>query len=246
MEKDINYLTQIFKILKNKMNNGIIIFSIDKFENKENYDIIRKLKEVLNKPIENYLLLLNKMDTSPNIEADVSKLNEKFAEYFPGGEFNATRNTIVPCCSFQLDNELKMEKDFPHLLYYNYINYIMEPKNYSSFMDYFKNYIQVCIKNKDAKVENIEVFKKNIESIKNDKNIEKIGEIIKVILKNHDTTKLKLILTEDHFKRDNIDTCLKDMIENDKEENGDDEDNDNKDNTTVNLADQTNETLIIL
>ena len=51
------------------------------------------------------------MDTSPNIEADVSKLNEKFAEYFPGGEFNATRNTIVPCCSFQLDNELKMEKD---------------------------------------------------------------------------------------------------------------------------------------
>ena len=246
MEKDINYLTQIFKILKNKMNNGIIIFSIDKFENKENYDIIRKLKEVLNKPIENYLLLLNKMDTSPNIEADVSKLNEKFAEYFPGGEFNATRNTIVPCCSFQLDNELKMEKDFPHLLYYNYINYIMDPKNYSSFMDYFKNYIQVCIKNKDAKVENIEVFKKNIESIKNDKNIEKIGEIIKVILKNHDTTNLKLILTEDDFKRDNIDACLNDIKENDEEESGDNEDNDNnKNKTTVNLADQTN-TLIIL
>ena len=249
-EKEISYLTQIFKILKNKMNNGIIIFSIDKYENKENYSIIRKLKQVLEKPIENYLVLLNKMDTSKNIEADISKLNEKFAEYFPGGEFNATRNTIVPCCAFQLDNELKMENDFSHLLYYNYINYIMEPKNYSGFMDYFKNYIQTCIK-KDAKVENVnaEEFKKNIESIKNDKNIEKIREIIKIILHNHDTTKLKLSLTEDNFKSNNVESCLNDIQENNEDNNEDNEDDENNENNrkkTVNLADQTNPTIIIL
>ena len=104
LDKEINYLTQIFKIIKNKMNNGIIIFSVDKFQLIENYEIIGKLKSVLNKPIENYLLLLNKMDTSENIEKDIKLLNEKFLEEFPNGGFNVTRNTIVQCSSFQLEN----------------------------------------------------------------------------------------------------------------------------------------------
>ena len=82
LDKEINYLTQIFKILKNKMNNGIIILRLGKIQLTENYEIIRKLKLVLNKPIENYLLLLNKMDKSQNIEEDIKLLNEKFLEEF--------------------------------------------------------------------------------------------------------------------------------------------------------------------
>ena len=43
LEKEITYLTQIFKILKNKMNTGIIIFSVDNFNFVENYKIMGTL-----------------------------------------------------------------------------------------------------------------------------------------------------------------------------------------------------------
>ena len=43
-EEEQNYLTEIFKIIKNKMNNGIIVFSMDNYQLQENYDIIGKLK----------------------------------------------------------------------------------------------------------------------------------------------------------------------------------------------------------
>ena len=71
IENEINYLTEIFKILKNYMKNGIFIFSIDKYLLAENYQIIGKLKLILDKPIENFLILLNKMDISTNIEEDI-------------------------------------------------------------------------------------------------------------------------------------------------------------------------------
>ena len=232
LDKEINYLTQIFKILKNKMNNGIFIFSVDKLQRIENYEIIGQLKKILDKPIENFLLLLNKMDKSENIEEDIKILNEKLVEEFPNGGFNVTRNTIVQCSSFQLENELKMEKEFTNLLYYHYINYIMSAKNYSDFRDYFTNFIRNYVKKDIKEVENIdaEKFKENIESIKNDESIKKIIELIKRIKKNHDTTKFKLLLDEKDFKED-INNCLDDLEE---------------ENNEVNLAEQNKMNIIIL
>ena len=233
LEKEINYLTQIFKILKNKMNNGIFIFNVENFQLIENYEIIGKLKGVLNKPIENFLLLLNKMDKSENIEEDIKTLNEKLVEEFPNGGFNVTRNTIVQCSSFQLENELKMEKEFANLLYYHYINYIMSAKNYSDFRDYFKNFIRNYIKKDIKEVENIDIeeFKENIESIRNDESIKNIIELIKRIKDHHDTTKFKLLLDEKDFNKDNIDNCLDDLVEEDSK---------------VNLAEQNSNIIIIL
>ena len=234
LENEINYLTEIFKIMKTKMNNGIFIFSVDKFQLTENYKIVGKLKLVLNKPIENFLLLLNKMDKSENIEEDIKKLNEIFAEEFPNGGFNVTRNTIVQCSSFQLENELRMEKDFSNLIYYHYINYIMDAKKNNDFIEYFKNFITNYIK-KD--VENIEPeeFKKNLKSIENDEDIKKIKNIIKRIKENHDMEKMKLSLNEIEFEDKNIQSCIDDL---------DDliEDDDGK----INLAAQTNNVIIIL
>ena len=238
-EREINYLTQIFRILKNKMNNGIFIFSVNKLQLTENYSIIGKLKEVLGKPIENFLLLLNKMDLSENIESDIRLLNERFLEEFPGGEFNVTRNTIVQCSSFQLENELKMEKEFPYLLYYHYINYIMNSKNFHDFIDYFKNFLQNYLK---KEVQNIEkdLFIDNIKSIENDKEIFKqIIEMIKRIKNNHVIIeKKKLMLNENDFDFDNnnnenctIDKCLDDLVDEDGK---------------IDLIQQTNNVIIIL
>ena len=53
-EEEKTYLTQIFKIIKNKINNGIIVFNIENYQLVDNYRIIGKLQKVINKPIENF------------------------------------------------------------------------------------------------------------------------------------------------------------------------------------------------
>ena len=74
IKKEMNYLTEIFKILKYKIKTGIFIFSVDKFQLSENYQIVGKMRLILDKPIENFLILLNKMDISENIENDIKLL----------------------------------------------------------------------------------------------------------------------------------------------------------------------------
>ena len=233
-KKEINYLTQIFRILKNKMNNGIIILAVDKFQQIENYEIIAKLKLVLDKPIENFLLLLNRMDKSENIEEDIRILNEKFVEEFPNGGFNATRNTIVQCSAFQLENELKMEKEFTNLLYYHYINYIMDAKKYNNFMDYLKNFLRNYLK---KEVENIEFeeFERNLRSIRDDEDLKKIQYIINRIKEHHTTIKMSLQLDDKDFTEKNMQDCIDNLDDLINDEDG-----------KINLPDQTNNTAIIL
>ena len=80
IEQEISYLTEIFKILKYKMKTGIFIFSVDKFQNAENYQIVGKIGLILDKPMENFLILLNKMDISENINNDIELLKGKFIQ----------------------------------------------------------------------------------------------------------------------------------------------------------------------
>ena len=148
-ENELNYLTEIFKIIKNKVNNGIIFFNIDNYYHTENYRIIGKLRKIINKPIENYLILLNKIDKSENIHYDLNNLRGKIMEYFPSAkDFNFIKNTILPCSILQLENEFKMDKNFKNLIYFHYLNFIMKSKqlksgnnNNSTFIDFLKQLI---------------------------------------------------------------------------------------------------------
>ena len=54
VDNEHNCLTEIFKIIKDKIKNGIIVFSIDKFESVDNYRIIRKLQKVINRPLKTF------------------------------------------------------------------------------------------------------------------------------------------------------------------------------------------------
>ena len=149
--KEKNYLTEIFRIIKNKMNNGIIVFLIYNYQHVENYRIIGKLQKVINKPIENFLIFLNKIDKSEKRELDLSTLNNKIMKYFPSAKiFNNIKNSILLLSTIQLENESKMSKDFKCFLdfhYINYINYLMKNKktNASSynkclnFIDFLKD-----------------------------------------------------------------------------------------------------------
>ena len=230
MKDEKDYFTKIFQILKNKINCGIFVFSVDSFLQETNYAIIKKFKLVLNKPIENFLLLLNQMDKSKNIEEDIISLNQRLIEEFPNGDFNITKNTITPISSFQLENELKMEKSFTNFIYYLYINYYMNPHNYNHFFDFLKNYISLFFSKEMNNIEK-EKFIKDIKSVLNDNNILKIKELILRINNNHDTIINKLLLEENDFDEKNIQYCLDDLMV-------DDEGN-------INLSEQRNNIIIL-
>ena len=227
-------ITQIFNIFKNKINKGIFVFNLDNYLLTDNNVIIENLKLALNKPIENFLLLLNKMDKSENIEKDLDALNQKLVEECPNDVLNITRNTIIPCSAFQLENELKMEKEFTNLLYYHYINYTMDSKKYNNFIDYLKNFLSNYLR---KEVENIESeeFERNLKSIRDDEELKKIQYIIKRIKNNHDTIKYNLRFDERDFTEENIQNYIDNLDDLNEDEDG-----------LINLPDQTNSIIIIL
>lgn len=206
-----NYLTEIFKIIRKKMNNGIIVFSVDNYQHAENYRIIAKLQKVIDKPIENFLILLNKIDKSENKEYDLNTLNSKILKYFPSAKvFNPTKNLIVACSKIQLENESKMETSFKHLLYYHFSNFLMNSRVTPdgtpttagfSFIDFLK----MIIPNKNIKKKS---FAEKVFKIIDDKNRAKIlDEIIKIITflkEEHQDDNLNLGIREDEFQEEQI------------------------------------------
>ena len=206
------YLTEIFKIIKNKMNNGIIVFSVDNYQHTENYRIIAKLQKVINKPIENFLILLNKIDKSENKKYDLDTLNGKIVKYFPSAKiFNPTKNLLLPCSTIQLENESKMDKSFEHLMHYHFLNFLMSSKNTPdgnettsgfTFIDFLKKInSNKSLKKKDF----IEKINKILDDEENSVNI--LGEISKIIQSikdKHKDDNFNLGVRPDDFNKDEI------------------------------------------
>ena len=205
------YLTEFFKIMKDNMSSGIIVFSVDNFQITENYEIIGKLQKVLNKPIENYLVLFNKIDKSDNIENDIAILEGKILKYFPSAKnFNLTKNLIVPISALQLENESKLETSFHHFLNYHFLNFLMSLKKVTSatpgdttdgfsFIDFLKkiNPIENITKKKYEELLNkILDDKENLDSI-----LTEIKSIIDDIISNNkDVKNLNLGVRPDDFE----------------------------------------------
>ena len=222
-----NYLTEIFKIIKDNINNGIIVFSVDNFEHAENYEIIGKLQKVLNKPIENYLVLLNKMDNSDNIERDISVLQGKLFKYFPSAKiFNFTKNIIVPCSAHQLENESKLEKSFKFFLNYHFLNFTMNSKKNTagetpttdgfSFIDFLKkiNPIKNLTKKKYDELINKILEDENLETI-----LTEIKSIIEFLLeKNKSNDSINIGVRPDEFVKEEIVKIKENIDEDDEEE----------------------------
>ncbi len=99
------YLSEIFKIIKDYIDGAIKILSIDKYMNFDNYKIIAQFHKVIQKPITNFLVVLNKIDLSENRENDINRCKSLFAKYFPKFKtFNINLNTFVPISVNQLRN----------------------------------------------------------------------------------------------------------------------------------------------
>ena len=234
-ENEENYLTKIFTIIKNKIDNGVILFSIDNYQLIESYRIIGKLQKVIDRPIENFLILLNKIDLSENKDSDLKILKNKMMEYFPNGEFNFINNKIIPCCLFQLENELKMDKNFKNLIHYHYLNFLMNAKNNNilnrsfNFIDYLKKIISQKTITKKYFIKKInEVF----DNLSIYKIIKEIQEIINYIKGNHLSEDLNFGLASQDLEILQIRKNLKaikgeDLEEDEKDEKNEEEEDNN-------------------
>ena len=184
--EDKTYITEIFKIIKNYIDGGIIILSIDNYQSKDNYFLIAKLHKVIQKPITNFLILLNKMDLSEDPIKDINDCKGLFAKYFPKFKtFNLNLNTFIPISVNQLKNELLMKTHFKYLIYYHFYNYISKTiKNKhedeqflgNSFIDHLKEIMEINKKNKLNEIES------KVNELNNFSNIDEINEeIISII-----------------------------------------------------------------
>ena len=244
-----SYLTEIFRIIRNKMNNGIIVFSVDNYQHTENYRIIGKLRKVINKPIENFLVLLNKIDKSENREYDINTLIAKIMKYFPSGTtFNFTKNLIVPCSKIQLENEAKMNNHFYYLLYYHFLNFIMKssldstptPTSGESFIDFLK---RINTNKKIKKKQFAEKINKIIESNDLLDVLKEIKKFIKYVQDKHKAENLNLGIREDYFEEEEI-KKIKENLEIEEEDDG--EPNDEEQNEeSFNINDQEGNAIIL-
>jgi len=123
-----------------------------------------------------------------------------------------------------------MDKNFSNLLYYHYINYIMNSKKYKDFIESFKEFIKNFLM-KDIEIDR-KTFESNIKSIAEDEDIKNIKEVIIKINKNHDVNKYQLLLSEYEFNKDSIRNILEDLEEDD--------------NGNINLINLANNSLLIL
>ena len=119
------YLTEIFKIIKNYMDGGILILNVENYYHEDNFELIVKLHKVIEKDIANFLVILNKIDLSENPEKDIEKCKGEIIKYFPKCQtFNINFNTFIPLSIIQVQNELLMKNNFKHLIYYHFYNYL--------------------------------------------------------------------------------------------------------------------------
>ena len=209
------YLSEIFKIIKNYIDGAIIILNIQNYYFDINFKLIAKLHKVIEKEINNFLIILNKVDLSENVNADIDKCKGLFMKHFPSCKtFNINLNTFISLSTIQLQNELLLDKSYKHLLNYHFYNYIAKINSEKlvnknpiskSFIDHLKDILKT-VKG---------ITREEIEKKVNEYDNPGIGdEILKVIneLKNEFKEKeLDFGISEEDFKVNENDDNLLDL-----------------------------------
>ena len=189
-ENKNTYLTEIYKIIKDYIEGGIIIMSVENYYFEENFELIARLNRVINKDIVKFLVILNKMDLSSNPKADIEKFKGLIIKHYPKCKtFNINLNTFIPLSVNQLQNELLMKTSFKHLIRYHFYNYVSNIKKEKlinqnvdkTFIEHLKEII------KTDKSFDKEFIEAKAEEVNNMSNIDEIKEEIKSII--HELTK---------------------------------------------------------
>ena len=219
------YLSEIFGRIKNFIEEAIIIFNVENYQHKDNYELIAKFHRVIGKGISNCLILLNKIDLSTNPEEDIDICRSLIIKYFPKCKtFNLNLNTFIGLSLEQVQNELLLNESFTHFFYYLFDNYLLKLKkmkgpsgNKQSFISHLKVLIKKC-----KKIE-INVIKSKVDDLNQSDNISEIkNEIISIIeflLKKYEGKEINFGFTKNDFNDDNDDEISEDEEDKDNFDN---------------------------
>ena len=190
-------MTEIFKRLKNYIDGGIFVLSVENYYFNENIEILKKIHTIIGKSITNFLVILNKLDLADDkrqiIENCRANLLQKFEDFTV---FNINFNTFVPISAIKLENELLMSENFSNLikyLFYEYNNLELN-KNNTTFISYLEKLILPGNSNKSiltAQNLSIHEIKSEVGNFNNRNDVNEINNEIKEIIKDINFSKGK-------------------------------------------------------
>ena len=149
---EVDYVSKYFEYIKDLIKYCLIIFSVENYNSKDSAKVINNVKNNIYVPIENCLLILNKID---KINGKIEGTLHDFKKVFLNDEgFNCYRNTIVPVNSLLLKSEIQMqiEANYYHFLNYYFLKY-KEESDENEFLEFIqkKNKVTRTRKNKTIK-----------------------------------------------------------------------------------------------
>ena len=112
----------------------LIIFSTENYHSRDSIEVITKVKKNIYIPIENFLIILNKIDkVNGQIPQTIHNFKKIILNYY---NFNCYNNTIVPVNSLKLKSEMQVEINFYHFINYYFIDFInIKDNKLLSFID---------------------------------------------------------------------------------------------------------------
>ena len=185
--EDMKYISGIFKYIKKIIVREIFIVSAETYYKPQNLQIIKEIRNQLNVPIENNLLILTKIDKYPNKEELIEKFYDFYLNNIEANIFNISYNTFVPINSKQFRNEMLMKENFDYYFLYFFNKYeedIIAKKqgNQKSFCEYVSEYM-IKGKQQDEAFDYLEEIASNVEN----KELEKIKNLIENIRSSSNT-----------------------------------------------------------
>ena len=215
------YLSEIFKIIKKYIDGAIIVLTIQNYYFETNFELIAKLHKVIEKEITNFLVILNKTDLSTDLRQDINKCKGLFMKHFPNCKtFNINLNTFIPLSTFQLQNELLLDKSFKHLLRYHFYNYMARINNEKlrnknvlckSFIDHLRDII------KTEKGITREEIEKKVNNFNNPGIDDEIIPIIKELKNDFIGNDINYGITEEDFVKKNKNDDNENLLDLDNE-----------------------------
>ena len=120
-EADVDYINLYFKYIKDMIKYCLIIFSTENYNSKDALQVINKIKNNIYVPMENFLLILNKID---KVDGKVEETIHDFKKVLLNNEgINFYENTVIPVDSIKLKSEIQVETNFYHFINYYFIEY---------------------------------------------------------------------------------------------------------------------------
>jgi len=166
-ESGEDYINLYFEYIKDMIKYCIIIFSVENYHSRDSLEVIKKLKKNLYVPIENFLIILNKIDTANCLEKTIRDLKKVVLN---NGSFNIYKNTLIPVNSLNLKNEIQLKCNYK---FYDFINYYFieykinnkNKKDEEQYIDFIKK-----LMSEEKVLQKNEINKKIIDINEDEKN----------------------------------------------------------------------------